>query len=111
LVKRALLLLLAEMCSSEKEALDMFRDELVERLEVQGCLRGLLKEKVFTKTVNFEVMKRAAPERVDRILELLKTRGKTAFRGFCAVLRECGEPELAFMLLKHSYRKSEEIYW
>ncbi|ELT90932.1 hypothetical protein CAPTEDRAFT_220592 [Capitella teleta] len=108
---KALLKETTEMSPSEKEALEMFRDQLQERVEVQSCLRGLLREKIFTKTVNFEVMKRPATERVDRILQLLLLRGQNAFRGFCAVLRESGEPELAFLLLKHSYRKSEEIYW
>lgn len=100
-----------EMCSSEKDALTHYHDQLVERVDVAGCLRGLLRAKIFTKTVNFEVMKRPAVERVDRLLQLLGGRGKNAFRAFCSVLRECGEPELAFLLLKHSYRKSEEIYW
>ena len=99
------------MSPGEQEALVIYHDQILSQMDLASTLRGLLQKQIFTKTLNFEVMKRPAPERVDRMLELLATRGHSAFRTLCAVLRECGETELAFMLLKHSYRKTEEVYW
>lgn len=78
-------------------------------LELNSVLRGLLKEQVFTKTLNFEVMKKPNPERVPKLINILSTRGDRAFRAFCRVLKRDGEHELAYGLLKAAYRKEKEI--
>ncbi len=43
------------MSDSEIEALDLFHARLAEELDYTAVLRGLLREKIFTKTINFEV--------------------------------------------------------
>ena len=100
-----------EIDTSQKEALATFNDRLMTDLELNGVLRGLLKEQIFTKTLNFEVMKRPGPERVGRLIELLSYRGHHAFRAFCRVLKDMSEVELAYGLLKEAYRREEEIFW
>ena len=101
----------SEMSKYERKALDKYKEEMVALLKVNSVLRGLLKEKIFTKTLNFEVMKKPAPERISRLLELLRNRGRHAFHVFCDVVKQEGEVELAYNLKRESYRKEEEIYW
>ena len=56
-------------------------------------------------------MKKAAPERVDRMLEILATRGQHAFQLFCKVLKGEHRLELAYMLQREAYRKEQELFW
>ena len=65
---------------------------------------------IFTKTLQFEVMKQPAPERVTKMLQILTTRGRQAFRIFCKVLRDVGEIELGYLLMKSAYRKENEAF-
>ena len=95
----------------QKEALAKYTEELAASVKINSVLRGLLREKVFTKTLNFEVAKQAPGERITKLIELLSTRGTDAFRVFCDVLKMDGETELAFNLKRESYQKELEIYW
>ena len=99
----------AEIADCEKEALERYRPILLEELEINSILRGLLRERVLTRTLNFEVMKRPAEERVKKLLEILTSRGSRAFRGFCQVLKTESELELAYELRRAAYVKEEEI--
>ena len=99
------------MSSRQKETLLSYADDMSAILEIQSVLRGLTKGHVFTKTLTFEVMKNTPNERVPKLLELLCHRGSNAFNVFCRVLKEEGEVELSYNLLKDSYRKEVEIYW
>ena len=94
----------------QKAAMEMYRARFLEDLEMNSVLRGLLRQKAFTKTLNFEVMKRPANERVGKLLELLRTRGQFAFRSFCRVLKTEGEHELAYGLQKAAYKRDYEVY-
>ena len=102
---------ISEIESSQKEALACYSERLASDLELNGVLRGLLKEQIFTKTLNFEVMKRPGPERVPRLIEILTYRGQHAFRAFCRVLKDMSQVELAYGLQKEAYRRELEIFW
>ena len=82
---------------------------MIEDLDINSVLRGLLREHVFTKTLNFEVIKRPQPERVSKLIDILCVRGPSAFRLFCKVLKDEYEFELSYELLKAAYRKEKEI--
>ena len=99
------------MLPEQREALELNKERIMESIDLQSVLRGLLKEGILTKTLNFEVIKRSSGERVAKLLDILVTRGPNAFNVLCRVLKETGHPELAYFLLKESYRKDEEIYW
>ena len=45
----------AEISDNEIDALDLFQVRLSEELDYNAVLRGLVREKIFTKTINFEV--------------------------------------------------------
>ena len=45
----------AEIPGSEKQALEEYRPRLLEEVEINSVLRGLLRKQIFTKTLNFEV--------------------------------------------------------
>ena len=94
----------------QQKALEKFKDQL-SQLEMNSILRGLLKRQIFTKTLNFEVMKTAPPCRVSRLLEILRMRGARAYRAFCEILKEDCEVELAYGLQKEVYKKEVEIFW
>ena len=94
----------------QQKALEKFKDQL-SQLELNSMLRGLLKRQIFTKTLNFEVMKTAPPCRVHRLLEILCMRGARAFRAFCEILKEDCEVKLAYGLQKEVYKKEVEILW
>ena len=100
----------SEIDEIQQEALDKFKEQL-SQLQLNSMLRGLLKRQIFTKTLNFEVMKTAPPGRVARLLEILRTRGARAFRAFCEILKEDCEVELAYGLQKEAYKKEVEIFW
>ena len=44
-----------EISDNEIDALDLFQVRLSEELDYNAVLRGLVREKIFTKTINFEV--------------------------------------------------------
>ncbi len=44
------------MYDNEIEALDSFQDRLTEELDYNAVLRSLVQQRVFTKTLSFEVM-------------------------------------------------------
>ena len=98
------------MDDPQREALDIVRPKLVEGLQLNSVLRGLLKGGIFTRTLNFEVMKQPPPERVTKLLDLLCTRGNRALKVFCNVLKKEFEVELAYELQRASYVKEEEFY-
>ena len=45
----------AEISDNEIDALDLFQVRLSEELDYNAVIRGLVREKIFTKTINFEV--------------------------------------------------------
>lgn len=99
------------MPASEREALWQMEQRLSEELHMNSVLRGLLKEGIFTKTLSFEVMKQPPGERVQKLIEILVTRGRTAFRKFCKVLRQEGKLDTSFELLRMAYVKEAELFW
>ena len=101
----------SEISKLQKDALNKYSEELAASIKINSVLRGLLKEKVFTKTLNFEVVKQAPGERTSKLLEILSSRGSDAFRAFCDVLKKDGETELAYNLKRESYHKETEIFW
>ena len=54
----------------QKEALAKYTEELAAYVKINSVLRGLLREKVFTKTPNFEVANQAPGERITKLIEL-----------------------------------------
>ena len=44
-----------EISDNQIDALDLFQVRLSEELDYNAVLRGLVREKIFTKTINFEV--------------------------------------------------------
>ena len=104
-------MLVSAISKVQKEALAKCTEELAASVKINSVLRGLLREKIFTKTLNFEVAKQAPGERITKLIKLLSTRGTDAFRVFCDVLKMDGETELAFNLKQESYQKKFEIYW
>ena len=105
------LLLFSELPIEQREALERNKEHLVETIDLQSVLRGLMKQAILTKTLNFEVIKKPANERVGKLLDILFYRGGNAFSALCRVLKHSGQQELSYFLMKESYRKDEEIYW
>ncbi len=103
--------LFSELPRSQQDALWNHRDQLQSSIELNSVLRGLLKAGIFTKTLNFEVMKKPAGDRVDRLLGILCTRGSRAFWTFCRLLLQEGEIELGYTLQKVGYSKEIEVFW
>ena len=79
-------------------------------IDVDATLKIMLRERVVTRALGREVMQTPSSERVERILDVIKTRGDRAFRTMCEALKR-KHPELAYLLLKETYRKDEEIFW
>lgn len=100
-----------EVNALEREALWSFQEKLSEGLHLNSVLRGLIKEGIFTKTLSFEVMKQPHVDRMRKMIEILCTRGESAFRSFCLVLKKEGEIETSYELRKMAYRKELEIFW
>ena len=99
------------MPRNEQHALDVFGEQLILELELNGALRGLMRRQILTRTLHFEVMKQAPMDRVSKLLDLLRARGDQALRSLCAVLRdELKEPHLAYEMLKCAYHKHEEFF-
>ncbi len=82
---------------------------MVEDLDLNSVLRGLLRERVITKTLNFEVIKRPQAERISKLIDILCVRGPNAFRMFCKVLKDEYEFDLSYELPKAAYRREVEI--
>ena len=99
------------MPAHERDVIDQYADDLTQLLDVSSVLRGLTKYKVFTKTLAFEVSKKLAHERASKLFDILTTRGVNAFAGFCRVLKDEGEIELAYCLQRDAYQKPVEIFW
>ncbi len=68
-----------------------------------------MREKVITKTLNFEVAKQPPEQRIGKLLDILEYRGHDAFRLFCKVLKDEYEFELSYELMKAAYRVETEI--
>lgn len=98
------------MSENEQESLELFSNQLVLELELNGALRGLMKREILTKTLHFEIMKQTPMDRVSKLLDILRTRGDLAFRSLCSVLRDdLKEPHIAYEMLKCAYRKEDEF--
>ena len=56
-------------------------------------------------------MKQPHQDRTRKLIDILSSRGKSAFRAFCNVLKKEGEIEMSFQLKKEAYKKELEIFW
>ena len=83
---------------------------ILSAIDVDATLKVLLRERIITRALSREVMQTPSSERVERILDVIKTRGDRAFRTLCEALKR-KHPGLAYQLLKETYRKDEEIFW
>jgi len=80
-------------------------------LHIASILRGLVRERIFTRTLSFEVTKQVPAERLPKLVELLAGRGRRAFATFCRVLKtDADQPELAYMMMKAAYCRQQEIF-
>jgi len=80
-------------------------------LHIASILRGLVRERIFTRTLSFEVTKQVPAERLPKLVELLAGRGRRAFAAFCRVLKsDADQPELAYMMMKAAYCRQREIF-
>ena len=100
----------AEISSIEMRALDKYMSRITSAIDVDATLKILLRERVITRALSREVMQTPSSERVGRILDVIRTRGDRAFRTLCEALKR-KHPELAYLMLKETYRKDEEIFW
>ena len=100
----------SEISAIEKQALLKYHDRIVAAIDVGATVKVMLAERVFTKTVAQEVTQTTPSERVRRMLSVIKKRGDRSFRTMCEELKR-NHPELAYLLLKETYRKDEEIFW
>lgn len=119
------------MAAEEQAALKLFVDEVCSQqsaspgsssssswfgppyapLHMASILRGLVRERVFTRTLSFEVTKQVPGERLTKLVELLAGRGRRAFAAFCRVLKnDADQPELAYMMMKAAYCRQQEIF-
>ena len=98
------------MSIHEQDALDLYTPHIAASLQLSSALRGLLKHRVLTPTGQFEVMKQAAVDRQLKLLSLIRTRGRRAFRGFCEMLKDECLHELSYNLQKAAYVKTEELF-
>ena len=101
--------IISEVDVVEAETIKQYNEELQSLSDIAGLLRGLMHHKVITRTLHFEIMKRPQIERITALLEILLFRGPEALRLLCKALKECGEHELAFCMMKSAYRKQREI--
>ena len=70
-----------------------------------------MRERIFTRTLSFEVTKQVPAERLPKLVELLAGRGRRAFAAFCRVLKnDADQPELAYMMMKAAYCRQQEIF-
>jgi len=80
-------------------------------LHMASILRGLVRERIFTRTLSFEVVKQVPGDRLAKLVELLTGRGRRAFAVFCRVLKtDADQPELAYMMMKAAYCRQQEIF-
>ena len=80
-------------------------------IHIASILRGLVRERIFTRTLSFEVTKQVPAERLPKLVELLSGRGRRAFAAFCRVLKnDADQPELAYMMMKAAYCRQQEIF-
>jgi len=116
------------MVAEEQAALRLFIDEVCSQqtsstslssslgppfapLHITSILRGLVRERIFTRTLSFEVTKQVPAERLPKLVELLAGRGRRAFAAFCRVLKtDADQPELAYMMMKAAYCRQQEIF-
>ena len=91
-------------------ALDKYMHRITSAIDLDATLKIFLRERVITRALSREVMQTPSSERVGRILDVIRTRGDRAFRTLCEALKR-KHPELAYLLLKETYRKDEEIFW
>jgi len=116
------------MATEEQAALRLFVDEVCSQqtssgvlssslgppfapLHIASILRGLVRERIFTRTLSFEVTKQVPTERLPKLVELLTGRGRRAFAAFCRVLKnDADQPELAYMMMKAAYCRQPEIF-
>ena len=94
----------------QQEALDIFSSQLLEILHLNSVLGGLIREKVFTRTLQFEVMKQLPHERIPKLLSLVRMRGRRAFHGFCEMLKGEMQYELAYGLQRAAYVRPVELF-
>ena len=88
-----------------------YMDDLMDVLEIKSLLRGLLKRKVLTKTLVFDVSKQKSQDRMKRLIEILFTRGASAYQEFCETVKDEGEFDLAYRLQRDAYNVEKEIFW
>ena len=100
----------SEISNIEKKALLKYLDRIVPSIDVAATLKILLAERVVTTTLAREVMQTPSSDRVVRMLNIIRRRGDRAFRTMCEALKR-NQPELAYLMLKETYRKDEEIFW
>jgi len=114
----ALKLLVVEVCSQQSSSPRGVASSLLSSLgapcaplHIASILRGLVRERIFTRTLSFEVTKQVSSERLPKLVELLTGRGRRAFAAFCRVLKnDADQPELAYMLMKAAYCRQQEIF-
>jgi len=108
----ALKLLVDEVCSQQSSSsVASLSSSLGAPLHIASILRGLVRERIFTRTLSFEVTKQVSSERLPKLVELLAGRGRRAFAAFCRVLKnDADQPELAYMLMKAAYCRQQEIF-
>jgi len=111
----ALKLLVDEVCSQQSSSsvasLSSSLGPPFAPLHIASILRGLVRERIFTRTLSFEVTKQVSSERLPKLVELLAGRGRRAFAAFCRVLKkDADQPELAYMLMKAAYCRQQEIF-
>ena len=71
----------------------------------------MLKRKLFTKTLAFDVSKQKASDRMRRLLEIVFFRGARAYHVFCEAVKDEGEFELAYCLQRDAYSVEQEVFW
>jgi len=113
----ALKLFIDEVCSQQTSSLSasvtssLGVPPCAARLHVASILRGLVRERIFTRTLSFEVMKQVPAERLPKLVELLSGRGRRAFAVFCRVLKnDANQPELAYVMMRAAYCRQQEIF-
>jgi len=105
-------IILSEIHSAQRHALHLFQVILEEeRLHINSLLRGLLRERIFTKTLRFEIMKQPRADRLRKLIQILEHRGERAFDVFCSVLKTEGAVEVSYHLQKEAYRREPEVYF
>jgi len=107
----ALKLFVDEVCSQQSSLAASLSSSFGQPLHMASILRGLVRERIFTRTLSFEVSKQVPGERLTKLVELLTGRGRRAFAAFCRVLKnDADQPELAYMMMKAAYCRQPEIF-